>query len=71
LKGISASWPWEVTGRAAALCAAYVLENVGTQEHSFTLPEFVIRYRDAFNDGEVLNDLLMNEPSPKSPSQTI
>ncbi len=58
LRGISLGWPWGVTGRAAALCAAYVLENVGTQSHRYSLPEFVARYRTAFDDKGVLDSLI-------------
>ncbi|GIV89945.1 MAG: ribokinase [Chloroflexus sp.] len=39
---------WEMTGRIAALCAAYAIEERGCQEHRFTLPQFVARYRAAF-----------------------
>lgn len=48
-------WPWDVTGRAASLCAAYALEQVGTQNHRFTPQEFVNRYRVAFDDRGVLD----------------
>ncbi|ACL26400.1 carbohydrate kinase family protein [Chloroflexus aggregans] len=39
---------WEMTGRIAALCAAYAIEERGCQEHRFTLPQFAARYRAAF-----------------------
>jgi adenosine kinase len=58
LCGLAMNWPWDVTGRCAALCAAYVLENVGTQNHRFTPQEFVARYRTAFDDRGVLDTLL-------------
>ena len=58
LRGISEKWPWGVAGRAAALCAAYVLENVGTQEHFYTPEAFVARYRKVYDDNGVLNSLL-------------
>jgi adenosine kinase len=58
LRGMALNWPWEVSGRVASLCAAYVLENVGTQSHRYTLPEFVARYRTEFDDKGVLDSLL-------------
>lgn len=58
LRGMKENWPWEVTGRVAALCAAYVLENVGTQEHRYTPAEFVARYRAVYDDNGVLDSLL-------------
>lgn len=63
LRGMALGWPWEVTGQIGALCAAYVLENVGTQNHRYTPQEFVTRYRSAFDDKGVLDTLLKN-PEP-------
>ncbi len=57
LRGMSLGWPWGVTGRVAALCSAYVLENVGTQNHRFTIQEFITRYRTVFDDDGVLDSL--------------
>ncbi|MHB8629530.1 MAG: carbohydrate kinase family protein [Aggregatilineales bacterium] len=58
IKGMMEGWPWEVTGRAAALCAAYVLEKVGTQEHHYTPEAFVARYRQVFDDDGVLDSMI-------------
>jgi len=58
IKGMMEGWPWDVTGRVAALCAAYVLENVGTQEHHYTPEEFVARYRQVFEDDGALDTML-------------
>ncbi len=41
---------WETCGRVGALAAVYCLEAKGPQEHSYTLPEFVARYRENFDD---------------------
>lgn len=60
LRGMALGWPWEVTGQTASLCAAYVLENVGTQTHLFTPQEFVARFRTVFDDNGVLDSLLTN-----------
>ncbi len=45
--------PVDVCGRVGALCATYVLEQVGTTNHRFTLPEFVQRYEDSFDEALV------------------
>lgn len=56
--GLVRGYPWEVTGRLGALAAAYVLEQVGTMKHRYTLPEFVARYRANFGDAPELEDLV-------------
>lgn len=53
---LSTGLPIEVCGRAGALCAAYVLEQVGTTNHRFTLPEFIQRYEAAFGPEVRLGD---------------
>ncbi len=58
LRGMALGWPWDVTGRTASLCAAYVLENVGTQNHRYIPQEFVARYRTEFDDKGVLDSLI-------------
>lgn len=58
LRGIAAGWDWELCGKVGALCAAYVLENVGTQSHTFTPAEFVARFRTKFDDDGLLDALL-------------
>lgn len=58
LRGIQMGLSWETVGRMGALAAAYVLENVGTQNHHFTPHEFVTRYRELFDDGGALDPLL-------------
>ncbi|HLY24888.1 MAG TPA: carbohydrate kinase family protein [Aggregatilineales bacterium] len=58
LCGMAHKWPWEVSGKAAALCAAYVLENVGTQNHRYAPQEFVTRFRSVYDDAGVLDSLL-------------
>ena len=50
IKGMLRGYPWEVTGRIAALAATYVLEQDGTQNHHYTLGEFAERYRQAFGE---------------------
>ena len=48
IKGMLRGYPWEITGRIAALAATYVLEQLGTQNHHYTLAEFAERYRLCF-----------------------
>jgi len=58
LRGLQLGLPWEITGRMGALAATYVLENLGTQGHDYTLPEFVNRFRDHFDDEGALDILI-------------
>jgi adenosine kinase len=46
--GLARGFPLEVTGRVAALTAAYTVEQQGCQEHAFTAAEFAERYAGAF-----------------------
>ena len=67
LRGMQLGAPWAVAGRMGALAAAYVLEQFGPQNHSFTRAEFVARYREHFDDEGVLDALLVAPeyiPSP-------
>lgn len=45
---LSADLPLAVAGRVGALCSTYVLENLGTASHHFTVAEFVTRYAENF-----------------------
>ena len=58
MRGIQLNLPWEIAGRMGSLAAAYVLEQVGTQQHHFTPTEFVARYREYFDDEGALEALL-------------
>ncbi len=58
LRGLAAGWDWALCGQVGALCAAYVLEQVGTQSHRFTPAEFVARFRTVFDDQGRLDALL-------------
>lgn len=60
LKGLACGWPWELSGRVGALAATYVLEQVGTQNHSYTRPEFVARFRENFDDEGLLDAMLLD-----------
>jgi adenosine kinase len=60
LKGWAAGWPLEISGRVGALAATYVLEQTGTQSHSYTRREFVARFRQHFDDGGLLDSMLVD-----------
>ncbi len=53
-----AGLPVDVCGRVGAMCATYVLEQIGTTNHSFTLDEFALRYQQTFDE-----ELLWGEPA--------
>jgi adenosine kinase len=58
LKGMVRRYPWEVTGRIAALAAVYVLESPAPQPEPYTREEFATRYRENFGDTPALEDLV-------------
>jgi adenosine kinase len=66
IKGMLREYPWEITGRIAALAATYVLEQHGTQNHHYTLGEFAERYRLAFGNMSGLEALLEQDASQLS-----
>ena len=55
IKGMASGFGWPLSGRIGALAAAYVLEQHGTQNHHYTLAEFVARFRTAFDDQGALD----------------
>ncbi len=58
LTGLVRGYSWETTARIGALAATYCLEQTGTMNHRYTVPEFVARYREYFGDAPELNDML-------------
>ena len=44
LKGIALGLPYEVSARIGSVAAAYALEHLGGQSHSYTIEEFMARY---------------------------
>lgn len=58
MRGIQLGLPWEISGRLGALAATYVLEQMGTQRHHFTVAEFLARYRQHDDDEGALDILL-------------
>jgi len=57
LRGYSLGLDWQTIGQMGALAATYCLENQGTQVHSYTIDEYIKRYRKFFNDNGVLDVL--------------
>lgn len=56
--GLMSGWQHELSAQVGALCAAYALENVGTQNHSYTPTEFVQRFRTQYDDHGKLDKLI-------------
>lgn len=50
IKGVIHDYPWPVAGRIGSLAAAYALEKVGTQNHFYTLGDFVDRFVAEFGE---------------------
>ncbi len=50
LKGMALGKDLETAAKMGSVAAAYAIENYGTQEHRFTYPEFLQRYRDNFGE---------------------
>ena len=50
LKGIVAGLPLKACGQLGSVVAAYAVEKVGTQNHSFTIAELKQRYAAAYNE---------------------
>ncbi len=65
IKGMVHQLPWEVSGRIGSLAATYVLEQYGTQEHSYTPEAFVQRYGRAFGDNSQVEAVLLTQNKQK------
>ena len=48
LFGMMNGMDWETSGRIASLCGAIKIEQLGPQNHSFTMDEFKARYKENF-----------------------
>jgi adenosine kinase len=60
LAAYSHGWDWKLCGQVGSLAAVYVLEQNGTQNHYYTREQFVKRFREHYDDGGKLNQLLEN-----------
>lgn len=58
ITGLMRGYSWEVCGRLGSVAAIYVLEQHGTQRHSYNRKQFAERYRQAFGDVDVLEDFI-------------
>ncbi len=58
VRGVCLGLDWQTCGQIGALAATYVLEQKGTQNHYYTVPEFIERYRQNFEDQGALDALL-------------
>ena len=58
LAGYSRGFDWKLCGEIGSLAAVYCLEQKGPQSHNYTRQEFVARFRDHFDDGGKLDELL-------------
>jgi adenosine kinase len=58
LRGMRLGFDFQTCGQMGSLSATYCLENRGTQNHRFTIPEYVQRYRDYFQNPAALQALL-------------
>ena len=58
ITGITRGYSWEVSGRLGSVAAIYVLEQHGTQRHTFTRRQFAERYRAIFGDTPELEDFV-------------
>ncbi len=56
--GMARGFSWPVVGRLGALTGVYAIEHAGTQHHSYTLAEFVDRYRTNFGRSDEVDSLL-------------
>jgi adenosine kinase len=63
IKGLLLDLDLELVGRLAGLTAAYAVEHIGTQEHYYTVEEFVDRFDRAFPEyaGAISAELLTRE----------
>jgi adenosine kinase len=58
LIGYSKGWDWKLCGEIGALAATYCLEQRGPQNHHYSRPEFISRFRQYFPDDGKLDTLL-------------
>jgi adenosine kinase len=60
ITGLMRDYPWEVCGRLGSVVATYVLEQHGTQRHTYNRQQVADRYRELFGDADELDDLVNN-----------
>jgi adenosine kinase len=58
LTGYARGFDWKLCGEIGSLAAVYCLEQRGPQRHNYTRAQFVNRFRQHFDDGGKLSELL-------------
>jgi adenosine kinase len=58
LRGRKLGFDWQTCGKMGSLAATYCIENHGPQNHTYSINDFVQRYRVYFNEPGALDDLL-------------
>jgi adenosine kinase len=58
ITGMMRGYPWGVSGRLGSIAATYVLEQHGTQRHTFNRQQIANRYRELFGDAKELENLV-------------
>jgi adenosine kinase len=58
IRGIQLGFSWPLAGRMGALASTFVLEKVGTQGHFYTCKDFVNRFRNHYDDENLLDQIL-------------
>jgi adenosine kinase len=64
LSGYANGFDWKLCAEIGTLAAVYCLEQKGPQNHAYTRAEFVRRFREHFDDGGKLNELLKPKEKP-------
>ena len=68
--GMSKGLSWPVVGRMAALTAVYAIEHHGTQEHSYSIKEFVARYNQNYEASSEIESLSPGVGASRDPGPT-
>jgi adenosine kinase len=58
LSGYARGWNLELCAQIGSMAATYCLEQKGPQNHTFTRPAFVKRFREHFNDNGILDAII-------------
>ncbi len=58
LTGYAHDFDWKLCGEIGSLAAVYCLEQKGPQNHTYSRHEFIKRFREHFDDGGKLDQLL-------------
>lgn len=57
LIGLERGYNWPSTLKLANIAAVYVIEQIGTQNHYYTIDDFIARYVENYGEDPVLDDL--------------